>query len=108
MIFGDEEQMKKLKEFLTYSGFITADLAKDEKEGVYELYVGEAERQKAAAAVRNKTLSVAAFFSSDLEDLIAAVPIRKNKGKVKEKFYREAFAEYEKRLGKYCRMEVID
>ncbi len=52
LIFGDEEQMKKLKEFLTYSGFITADLAKDEKEGVYELYVGEAERQKAAAAVR--------------------------------------------------------
>ncbi len=29
-------------------------------------------------------------------------------GKVKEKFYREAFAEYEKRLGKYCRMEVIE
>ena len=29
-------------------------------------------------------------------------------GKVKEKFYRDAFAEYEKRLGKYCRVEVVE
>lgn len=29
-------------------------------------------------------------------------------GKVKEKFYRDAIAEYEKRLSKYCRFEVIE
>lgn len=29
-------------------------------------------------------------------------------GKVKEKFYRDALAEYGKRLGKYCRMEVVE
>jgi 23S rRNA (pseudouridine1915-N3)-methyltransferase len=29
-------------------------------------------------------------------------------GKVKEKFYRDALAEYGKRLGKYCRLEVVE
>lgn len=29
-------------------------------------------------------------------------------GRIKEKFYREAMAEYGKRLGKYCRFEVIE
>jgi 23S rRNA (pseudouridine1915-N3)-methyltransferase len=29
-------------------------------------------------------------------------------GKVKEKFYRDALAEYAKRLGKYCRFEVVE
>lgn len=29
-------------------------------------------------------------------------------GKVKEKFYRDALSEYGKRLGKYCRLEVIE
>lgn len=29
-------------------------------------------------------------------------------GKVKEKFYRDAIAEYEKRLSKYCRLEIIE
>ena len=28
-------------------------------------------------------------------------------GKVKEKFYREAIAEYEKRLSRYCRLEIV-
>lgn len=28
-------------------------------------------------------------------------------GKIKERFYREAVAEYEKRLGRYCKLEVI-
>ena len=28
-------------------------------------------------------------------------------GKIKEDFYREAMAEFGKRLGKYCRFEVI-
>lgn len=29
-------------------------------------------------------------------------------GKIKEKYYREAIAEYGKRLAKYCRLEVIE
>ncbi len=52
LIFGEKGQMERLKGFLTYSGFVTADISEDEKEGVYELYIEEAERQKAGAAVR--------------------------------------------------------
>ncbi|MCI8455080.1 MAG: 23S rRNA (pseudouridine(1915)-N(3))-methyltransferase RlmH [Lachnospiraceae bacterium] len=29
-------------------------------------------------------------------------------GKVKERFYREAVAEYTKRLGRYCRLEIME
>lgn len=29
-------------------------------------------------------------------------------GKIKEKYLRDALAEYEKRLGKYCRLELIE
>ncbi|MCI8512272.1 MAG: 23S rRNA (pseudouridine(1915)-N(3))-methyltransferase RlmH [Lachnospiraceae bacterium] len=29
-------------------------------------------------------------------------------GKVKERFYREAIAEYTKRLGRYCRLEIVE
>lgn len=29
-------------------------------------------------------------------------------GKVKEKFFRDALAEYSKRLGKYCHLEVVE
>lgn len=29
-------------------------------------------------------------------------------GKIKEKFYRDAIAEYEKRLGRYCRLEIVE
>ncbi len=28
-------------------------------------------------------------------------------GRIKEKFYRDAVAEYEKRLGRYCRLEIV-
>ena len=28
-------------------------------------------------------------------------------GKIKEKFYTEAIAEYSKRLSRYCRLEII-
>lgn len=28
-------------------------------------------------------------------------------GKIKERFYREAVAEYEKRLSRYCRLEIV-
>ena len=29
-------------------------------------------------------------------------------GRIKEKFYRDAIAEYEKRLSKYCKFEIIE
>ena len=29
-------------------------------------------------------------------------------GKIKESFYRDAVAEYEKRLGRYCQLEIIE
>ena len=29
-------------------------------------------------------------------------------GKIKEKFYRDAVSEYEKRLGKYCKFEIVE
>lgn len=29
-------------------------------------------------------------------------------GKIKEKFYRDAVSEYEKRLGRYCRLEIVE
>ena len=29
-------------------------------------------------------------------------------GKIKEKFYRDAIVEYEKRLGRYCKLEIIE
>ncbi len=29
-------------------------------------------------------------------------------GKIKEKFYKDAIAEYEKRLGKYCRLQIVE
>jgi 23S rRNA (pseudouridine1915-N3)-methyltransferase len=29
-------------------------------------------------------------------------------GRIKEKFYRDALAEYEKRLGRYCRLEIVE
>lgn len=29
-------------------------------------------------------------------------------GKIKEKYYRDAVAEYEKRLSRYCRLEIIE
>ena len=29
-------------------------------------------------------------------------------GKIKEKFYRDAIAEFEKRLGRYCKLEIIE
>ena len=29
-------------------------------------------------------------------------------GKIKEKFYRDAIAEFEKRLSRYCKLEILE
>ena len=29
-------------------------------------------------------------------------------GKIKEKFYRQAMEEYEKRLGRYCKKKIVE
>ena len=29
-------------------------------------------------------------------------------GRIKEKFYRDAVAEYEKRLSRYCKLEILE
>lgn len=29
-------------------------------------------------------------------------------GKMKEKFYRDAIEEYEKRLSRYCKLEIVE
>ena len=29
-------------------------------------------------------------------------------GKIKEKFYRDAISEYEKRIGRYCKLEILE
>lgn len=52
LIFGDKEQMERLKKFLTYNKLKTARVSEDEEEGVYELYVDDEERQKASMAVK--------------------------------------------------------
>ena len=52
LIFGDKEQMERLEKFLTYNKLKTVSISEDEKEGVYELYVSDEERQKAAMATR--------------------------------------------------------
>lgn len=52
LIFGEREQMERLKKFLEYSGLETVSITEDEKEEVFELHVGEEERQKASMAVR--------------------------------------------------------
>lgn len=41
-------------------------------------------------------------FSNSMKITIIAV------GKVKEKFYRDAIAEYSKRLSRYCKFEIIE
>ena len=52
LIFGDQSQMEELGRFLAYNHLETVRVKKDEKEGVYELYIGDEERQKASMAVK--------------------------------------------------------
>lgn len=51
VIFGEREQMERLKSFLVYSQINSAEVAYDEKDGVYELFVSDGERVRAAAAI---------------------------------------------------------
>lgn len=50
LIFGEREQMERLKDFLQFNGIDSADLACDE-DGMYELCVNDAQRQKAASII---------------------------------------------------------
>lgn len=51
VIFGEQEQMERLKSFLVYSQINSAEVAYDEKNSVYELFVSNGERVRAAAAI---------------------------------------------------------
>lgn len=52
LIFGEEEQMEALKEFLEYNKLEKVELHFDEEEGVYELSVKEEDHKKAAQMVK--------------------------------------------------------
>ncbi len=51
LIFGGQEQMERLKEFLVYNGIHSAETSYDTADDVYELLVSDEERKQAAAAV---------------------------------------------------------
>lgn len=51
LIFGEREKMERLKEFLLYNKLQSAQIAYDEADDMYELYVADDERQKAARVV---------------------------------------------------------
>lgn len=47
LIFGGEEELTRLKEYLEYNGLQDMEIVFDEKEAVYELLLNEKDRQKA-------------------------------------------------------------
>ncbi|MFG6357498.1 MAG: hypothetical protein K1W26_11865 [Acetatifactor sp.] len=47
LIFGGEQEMLRLKEYLEYNGFKDMEVVYDEKEVVYELLINEKDKQKA-------------------------------------------------------------
>ncbi|NLL76761.1 MAG: hypothetical protein GX235_05890 [Clostridiales bacterium] len=51
LMFGEQEQMERLKEFLHFNGIHSAHVSHDIKDEVYELFVSGEERRKAALAV---------------------------------------------------------
>lgn len=69
LIFGDQEQMEELERFLTYNQIKTVKVERDEKEGVYELYVGDEERQKASMAVKVFLQQKAGMEKEALDDI---------------------------------------
>lgn len=69
LIFGDQEQMEELKRFLAYNQIRAVKVEKDENEGVYELYVGDEDRQKASMAVKIFLQQEAEKEKEALEDI---------------------------------------
>lgn len=47
LIFGDQEELTRLKEYLEYNGLKNMEIVYDEKEAVYELLINEKDKQKA-------------------------------------------------------------
>lgn len=47
LIFGDEEVLTRLKEYLAYNGLADMEIVYDEKEAVHELLINEKDKQKA-------------------------------------------------------------
>ncbi len=52
LIFGDEEQMRSVQEFLKYNQLENITLKYDESDAVYELFVKKSDRTKAEAMVK--------------------------------------------------------
>lgn len=48
LIFGDEEAMRQLKEYLEYSGLKDMEIVYDEKEAVYDLLINVKDKQRAS------------------------------------------------------------
>lgn len=52
LIFGEQEQMEKLHQFLEFNHIMSGYVSYDEAEGVYELFVSSEDRQKASMVVK--------------------------------------------------------
>lgn len=50
LIFGEKEQMERLQRFLVFSNIHSAKVQFDEEEGVFELYVGKDDKERASKA----------------------------------------------------------
>ena len=51
VLFGEQDEMEKLKDFLTYNGVEKSKLVYDETEQVYELFVDAKDEKKAKTPV---------------------------------------------------------
>ena len=52
VLFGEQDEMEKLKDFLTYNGIRKSKLSFDEAEQVYELFVDAKEEKQAKTIAR--------------------------------------------------------
>ena len=52
VLFGEQDEMEKLKDFLTYNGVGKSKLVYDETEQVYELFVDAKDEKKAKTIAR--------------------------------------------------------